>query len=238
MLISDYALVSHEIQQAVTARNQAPWHSKMELALLQARDAERRSIARDLHDVTAQLLLRLEFNLHAIGTADSMITDLARKDAGEVITQLQRQVRCVAYLLHPPELEQLGLCGALDALAAGMSARTGIEIGFKCRGRQGESSTRIDMSLFRVAQEALMNVFKHSGAHKAEMRLSCSGNWMCLRIRDFGVGIAGGKGLRHNSGVGINGMKSRMAELGGRIRVRPLGNGTSVTAIVHNNAAG
>ncbi|MCJ2178386.1 sensor histidine kinase [Novosphingobium album (ex Hu et al. 2023)] len=210
----------------------------MELALLRARDAERRSIARDLHDVTAQLLLRLEFNLHAISTADSAVTDIACKDAGDVVTQLQQQVRCVAYLLHPPELETLGLPGALDALAAGMSARTGIEIGFKCRGNQGKNSKQTEMSLFRIAQEALMNVFKHSGARRAEMRLHCSGNWLCLRIRDFGVGIATGRGLDRNSGVGINGMKSRMAELGGRIRVRPLENGTSVTAVVRDSVSG
>lgn len=234
MLISDHAPTAFESSQATAVRRIAPRRRALEMALLQARDAERRLIARDLHDVTAQLLLRLEFDLSAFSTKDKAIADFARADAGEVIAQLQRQVRCFAYLLHPPEIEKLGLPGALDALAEGMSARTGIDIRFSCRGYSGKGARQTEMSLFRIGQEALMNVYKHSGAEKAEMRLHSRGDWLCLRVRDFGVGFPKTHNPSANCGVGIGGMKARMADLGGHVRVRPLDNGTSVTAVVRD----
>jgi len=215
MLISDHVPISVESSEVTALRRIAPRKRAMEIALLQARDAERRLIARDLHDVTAQLLLRLEFDLNAVSTNDKAVADFARADASEIIAQLQRQVRCFAYLLHPPEIEKLGLSGALDALAEGMSARTGIDISFRCRGYNGKGARQTELSLFRIGQEALMNVYKHSGAEKAEMRLHGRENWLCLRVRDFGVGFARTQNLNAKYGVGISGMKARMADLGG-----------------------
>ena len=199
---------------------------------MKARDEERRAIARDLHDVTAQLLLELDFTIDAMETGASGRQDSA-ESAHEIIARLQQQVRCLTYVLHPPELEDHGLSTALETLALGMAARTGVDISFRSRGyAKDRVPIDMEMALLRVGQEALMNVFKHSGSQRAEMRLHCCGTWMCLRIRDFGLGRRAMQSIRSGSGVGINGMKARMAALGGDICVRPLDGGTSVTAIV------
>lgn len=204
----------------------------LSLALMKARDEERRSIARDLHDVTAQLLLELDFTIAAMENGERAAPHCSA-DAHDIIARLQQQVRSLTYLLHPPELDAHGLNTALETLALGMSARTGIDIAYRSRGyEQGRIRTEMEMTLLRVGQEALMNVFKHSGSERAEMRLHCDRRWMCLRIRDFGIGKKAIRAIRGGTGVGINGMKARMAALGGNISVRPLEGGTSVTAVV------
>ncbi|MBH0114048.1 hypothetical protein I5E68_13965 [Novosphingobium sp. YJ-S2-02] len=199
---------------------------------MKARDDERRAIARDLHDVTAQLLLELDFTINAMEN-DMPGKQHSADSAHEIIARLQQQVRCLTYVLHPPELEDHGLDTALETLALGMAARTGIDISFRSRDyAKGRVPVDMEMALLRVGQEALMNVFKHSGSQRAEMRLHCCKSWMCLRIRDFGLGLRARHAIRSGSGVGINGMKARMAALGGDICVRPLEGGTSVTAVV------
>lgn len=210
-------------------------NSDLGLAILKAREDERRRIARDLHDGTAQLLLRLEFDLDALRRGTLVGREKAHRSAHDVIDQLHRQVRCMSYLLHPPELERFGLAGALDALCLGMTARSGIEISFAGHETGAQRSGNADLALFRIAQAALTNVFKHSGAQRAELRLRETPNWLVLRIRDFGAGIRPqvvGKVTENVSGVGISGMRARMAALAGRVTVRALDQGTAVTAMV------
>ncbi len=202
------------------------------LALLLARDDERKRIARDLHDVTAQLLLELQFAVDSLEPAGAAGRNLAQETAHGVIARLQKQVRCLTYVLHPPELEKYGLDGALEALALGMSARSGLEIAYRSRGYRRGMPAEVELTMLRIAQEALMNVFKHSGSRRAELRLHCTSDWLCLRVRDFGLGKRAEVSLRSRQGVGLRSMHSRMESLGGNIVVRPLEGGTSVTAIV------
>lgn len=206
-------------------------HETKQLSILKARDDERRQIARELHDVTAQLLLELNFALDAEERATE---GLSHKTARRVVSQLQDQMRCLSYILHPPELERLGLVGALEALALGMAARTGIAITFKARGRREGMLPEMELALLRIAQEALMNVFKHSGSTREEVRLHCTCNWLCLRVRDFGLGLRARKAISSQFGVGLNAMAARMEELGGRVRITLTDQGTAISAIVRN----
>lgn len=198
--------------------------------LLEAREDERRQIARDLHDVTAQLLLELEFALNTIESDDEPVKNRARVCALDAISKLQAQVRCVSYLLHPPELSRFGLEKTLEALTLGMSERCGIEMRFRSRGYRAGIAGEIEMSMLRIAQEALMNIFKHSHSDRADFHLYCSRTWMCMRIRDFGIGKKAANALKNSGGVGLAGMRERMAALGGALTIRALDGGTVVTA--------
>ncbi len=201
------------------------------LSVLKARNDERRQIARELHDVTAQLLLELEFEL---ASSEREGANWSGGSARKIVARLQEQMRCLTYMLHPPELEKYGLDGALDALCLGMSARTGIDIRFQARGYRSGLPPEMELAVLRIAQEALMNVFKHSASDRAEARLHCTCNWLCLRVRDFGLGNKAREAIASGLGVGLRGMATRMAEVGGEVRVTPLERGTAVTAVVRS----
>lgn len=201
------------------------------LRLLEAREDERRQIARDLHDVTAQLLLELEFALNTIDSDDEPLKNRARVSAHDAISRLQSQVRCVSYLLHPPELARYGLEQTLETLALGMSERCGIDIRFRSRGYRTDIPDETQMTMLRIAQEALMNIFKHSQSKRAEFHLYCNPQWMCMRIRDFGIGYRARNAIECGKGVGLNSMRERMEALGGALDIRALDGGTVVTAV-------
>lgn len=201
------------------------------LCVLQARRDERKHIARELHDVTAQLLLELDFALDRMGDPGK---PASQGDAREVVARLHEQMRCLSYILHPPELERYGLVGALEALVLGMSARTGIDISFQVRGHRDGLLPEMELAVLRIAQEALMNVFRHSGSHRAEVRLHCTCNWLCLRVRDYGLGFKARDAIRSGLGVGMRAMAERMEEVGGRVRISLFDHGTAVSAIVPN----
>ncbi|PNU04012.1 sensor histidine kinase [Novosphingobium guangzhouense] len=201
------------------------------LCVLRARNDERRQIARELHDVTAQLLLELDFALNVMGKSGDLPP---QADAREVVARLQEQMRCLSYILHPPELERYGLVGALEALTLGMAARTGIDISFSTRGYRDGLPPEMELAVLCIAQEALMNVFKHSGSQRAEVRLHCNCNWMCLRVRDYGIGSGARDAICSGLGVGVRAMTERMEEVGGRVRISLFEQGTAVSAIVGN----
>lgn len=198
------------------------------MQIMRARNEERRHIARELHDMTAQLLLELEFAIDRIGQRNKFVAGM---DARKIIARLQNQMRCLAYILHPPELERYGLLGALEALTLGMSARTGIAISFHTRGYRGTMYPELEFAVLRIAQEALMNVLKHSGSERAEVRLYCGCNWLCLRVRDFGIGARARGAIKAGSGVGVSAMAERMEEVGGKVRITMFDRGTAVSAV-------
>lgn len=150
------------------------------------------------------------------------------------VARLHEQMRCLSYILHPPELERYGLVGALEALVLGMSARTGIDISFQVRGHRDGLLPEMELAVLRIAQESLMNVFRHSGSQRAEVRLHCTCNWLCLRVRDYGLGDKARDAIRSGLGVGMRAMAERMEEVGGRVRISLFEHGTAVSAIVPN----
>lgn len=211
------------------------WSEKLRLELLRARDDEQRQIARDLQEVIAQFLLMLEIDLKAMREGEGLAKQTAHESAMEVVATLQKQVRSFSYLLHPPEPERLGLPLALNALATGMAARTGIDISFVSDGYEGTSFGGAELTIFRVAQAALMDIFKRSRAHCADLRLTSRRHWTILRVREKRCGVlpcAPEQGRRLDNGVSLAGIRGRLEGLPGRFSVRQKAQGTVLTAIV------
>ena len=225
------------IDQDITEQKRVESELRMlSTRLLDLQDAERRRIAREMHDGTAQ-------NLFAISMALSRLlqqtTDVdSRSTLGECLSlceQSREEVRTLSYVLHPPILDEAGLVSALRWYVEGFSRRTGIQIDFAIRGRAWGLPPHISSDLFRVAQEALANIHRHSGSASAAVRLVRSSGRILLRIRDWGCGMppelaeSAGSGAL---GVGILGMRERLRQLDGDLKIESSKKGTTVTAVV------
>jgi PAS domain S-box-containing protein len=206
--------------------------------LLGLQDEERRRIARELHDTTAQNLAALSMNLsllqHGMSGRDAKAARLL-EDCARLTDKCHQEIRTLSYLLHPPMLDALGLPGALREYIDGFARRSGIAVQFQTPEDFGRLSAAIETALFRVVQEALGNIHRHSGSSTAEVRLVRKGQRVLLEINDSGRGIAPEKlrqfeGGLAGLGVGLAGMRERMHQLGGDLDVVSDSAGTRVRA--------
>ena len=203
--------------------------------LLRTQDYERRRVARELHDSTAQLLAALSINLSRL--QDPGLEPDRRKEALSEATGLaaacSAEIRTVTYLLHPPLLDEVGLAGALRAYAQGFNQRTGLEVEIKIPPDFGRLSRDLEATLFRIVQEGLANIHKHSGSPLAAIRLERDEREVRLVLRDWGRGLP--EALNRQSkgfvrfGVGIMGMRERAEQLGGRLELTSNDGGTRLT---------
>jgi two-component system sensor histidine kinase UhpB len=193
--------------------------------LLRAQDHERRRIARELHDSTAQLLAALSMNLSRMkqpGLARDRRTQ-ALSEAIDLAAACSAEIRIVTYLLHPPLLEEVGLPAALRAYAQGFHQRTGIRVGIKIPPDFARLAGDVEVTLLRIVQEGLGNVHKHSGSPSAVVRLERDASEVRLVLEDCGRGLP--EPLRTQTkgfvrfGVGIMGMRERTEQLGGRLEI-------------------
>ncbi|MEQ1860902.1 MAG: PAS domain S-box protein [Chthoniobacteraceae bacterium] len=187
--------------------------------LLGAQDEERRRIARELHDSTAQLLVALSINLNRVCMEDSKLSVEKRAELLAESCLLAEcatvEVRTQSYLLHPPLLEERGLVAALRFFIDGFVDRSGIAVDFLAPERLARLDSLQELTLFRIVQESLGNVHRHSQSERAEIALGAGAGWIELAVRDFGCGLPADPGeLR---GVGIAGMRERVAQLGGAL---------------------
>lgn len=201
--------------------------------LLAAQDEERRRIARELHDGTASTLVALSLDLTRL--AESLAPggprDLADGCAA-LCHQSLRELRTVAFVLHPPLLEHQGLAAALRWLSDGFGRRSGIWVTFEDRTRPGERlRPHLELTLFRIAQEALTNVLRHSGSRTARVALATSAAEVRLTVSDRGDG-APRRSRAGRGGIGITSMRERVRALGGRMRLAFGPSGTVLTAVV------
>jgi PAS domain S-box-containing protein len=207
--------------------------------LLKAQDEERRRIARELHDSTAQELAVVAMNLGRleewIEGRDPWAENLLA-DSLAVLAQGNRDLRTLAHLLHPPMLEELGLAGALRHYVEGFSQRSGIRVELECSADLERCSAGIETALFRVVQESLANVHRHSTSSSALVKLERAGDNIELTISDRGRGLPPGllTGTAGDAriGVGISGMRQRMRQLEGRLELDSNANGTTVHAVL------
>src|SRR5258708_2309194 len=202
--------------------------------LLELQDDERRRIALELHDTTAQNLAVLSMNLHAV--QDYILGIKPRKALLESLSLAERcsqEIRTLSYLLHPPLLDELGLVSALRSYTAGYTQRTGIQTELKI-DEIGRLPRDVEITLFRIIQEALTNVHRHSGSSKAEIRIIRDPREVHLQVTDFGRGVPPESFDLINEGaslgVGIAGMRERARQLGGQLRVGSSGSGTTISA--------
>jgi len=202
-------------------------------ALLQAQEEERRRLSHELHDELNQKLVLLELNLETIEkNAERKSPEFFEglKSVHNGVSELSEDLRRIAYQLHPSILDDLGLIPALEAYCSEFSARENIQVRFSHRDVPDNLPSAIGLSLYRVLQESLRNVAKHSSAKRATVTLTCSQAAIQLTIRDFGVGFV----LEDvETGLGMIGMKERMGYIGGTVewKTQP-GHGTQVMATV------
>jgi len=212
--------------------------------LLRAQDSERRRIARELHDSTAQLLAALIISLSRLQepTLKPDHRGQLLSEAGALAAACSTQVRTVTYLLHPPQLDEAGLASALQAYAQGFNQRTGIQVEVEIPPDFGRLSGEMEDTLFRIVQEGLANVYKHSGSPLAVIRLERDQNEVRLVLQDRGHGLP--KALQQQAqglvrfGIGVIGMRERAEQLCGRLELTSNDIGARLTAtlpLVHSN---
>ncbi len=199
-------------------------------ALLDAAESERRRVGRELHDSTAQHLVAIDLGLGALqrrlpeGSRD---TDRIFRDLKLSLAAAHREIRAFSYLLHPPLLKRRGLIDTLQRFVEGFARRSGITLDLRMSKRHPQLPEDIEIVLFRVAQEAMMNVYRHAEAQHVRIELIAGKNAVSLEVEDDGVGIA-----EATPGVGITGMRARLAQLGGRLTISSQLVGTKLRASI------
>jgi signal transduction histidine kinase len=158
-------------------------------------------------------------------------------DSRQLALQSLTELRTLSYLLHPPILEHAGLVHALRLFARGFSERTGIHVDDTTVQDIGRLPPDVETALFRIVQESLANVHRHSGSDMASIRLEKGPTDVTLQISDRGRGMPEGitDGTTSDNaelGVGISGMRQRLIQLGGRLEIQSSGNGTTITVVV------
>jgi PAS domain S-box-containing protein len=204
--------------------------------ILRIQDEERRRIARDLHDSTAQVLTALSLNLALIEGPDSIMSPRARgllADSNALAAQCAQEIRSASYLLHPPLLEEAGVPAALRWYCEGAAGRTGLQVVMQISPNLGRLPVELETTLFRIAQESLSNIHRHSGSNVARIILSRGHKRVRLTVRDAGRGIPAERLALLNLapaslGLGIAGMRERVRELGGRFAVLSSPAGTTI----------
>jgi len=218
-----------EIKQAQNAQQQLTG------VLLRAQDEERRRIAHNLHDVTVQNMASIKADLTRAQTIDDLRAILTVKESLSLCDQVITELRSLSYLLHPPLLDEVGLIPALQWFIRGFMQHSGIQVKIVVMRPIGRLESNVETALFRVVQESLTNVHRHSGSPTALIWVTKQRDEVMLRITDKGQGIsepwlATGQESMISSGVGIMGMRQRLKQLGGRLEIQSSTKGTTVTA--------
>ena len=206
-------------------------------SLIVTQDEERRRIARELHDGLGQDLVAIKMMLESLlGQQNSSRPKAAVvAEAREVLDHAIQQVRSISHLLHPPLLDEVGLQSALQWYLEGLSKRSGIETSIEVQPQAfPRLAPEVETAVFRIVQEALTNVFRHSAARKGWVTLVKSDEEVAVSVRDNGKGIPEEIcELRPDSiGIGIGGMRQRVKEFGGELRLRNAGPGTIVEVVI------
>lgn len=213
---------------------------QLSLELLRTQDEERRRIGREMHDSIGQYLSALKMKLGLLETRNPNLDPQSQRDLQQCVTVLEecvREVRTISYLLYPPMLEEMGLKSAINWYVDGFTQRSGIKVNFNAPDSLERPSRDIELALFRVLQESLTNVHKHSGASRVDIQLSRENGAIHLNVRDYGRGlpaaIASGRQPQSSLfGVGLRGMNERVLQLGGRLALSSASPGTLVRASV------
>jgi PAS domain S-box-containing protein len=202
--------------------------------LLQMQDEERRRLARELHDSAGQMVAALLMNVDQIRATDSERSRLL-VDNDAILQNLSKELRTMSHLLHPPLLDEVGLSSALQWYVDGFAKRSGIATTLELAADFGRVNSDLEIAIFRLVQECLTNVHRHSGSSKAMISLKRSNGEILLEIQDDGKGIAPEKkSLILGSGpvgVGLRGMRERVRQLGGTLEIESEGTGTTVRAM-------
>lgn len=207
--------------------------------VLQAQDEERRRIAHELHDSTGQDLALLTLNLGRLRTRAEKVAPILEKsvsDCFDLAKHISAELRTISYLLHPPLLDELGLASALLWYIDGFKHLTNIDVELGLSKNLQRLPSEIEIAIFRIVQESLTNVHRHSGSSKASISLERKARDVVLEVSDEGKGIPAQLlsrlELGSSTGVGLRGMRERVKSLGGEIQIGRAAKGTRIKAVI------
>jgi signal transduction histidine kinase len=202
--------------------------------LLRAQDEERRHIARELHDSAGQTLTVLSMNLAQLvqktgRTAPELASEA--ENIQEMVQQLHRDIRTTSYLLHPPLLDENGLYSALSWYTQGLAERSSLEIKLDILQEFGRLPRDMELVVFRLVQECLTNIHRHSGSKTADIRIAREKRQIAVEIQDCGQGMSAQRLAEiqsGGSGVGIRGIRERLSQFAGEMKIEYDSTGTRV----------
>lgn len=204
--------------------------------MMQTQDAERRHIARELHDSAGQTLAALGMNVARLAEDVKHNPDRLAKDVDgvhDLIQHLTKEIRTASYLLHPPLLDECGLSSALQGYIEGLSERSGLSIDLDIPREFERLSPEMELVIFRLVQECLTNTLRHSGSKTARITVSRKGQNVHVEVRDKGKGMSRERLAEvqsHGMGVGLRGMRERVRQLHGEFRIESNALGTKTSA--------
>jgi two-component system NarL family sensor kinase len=208
--------------------------------ILQLQDDERRRLARELHDSVGQIFAALSLNIAVVQSQSHKLDERGARAVSEnasLLEQASREIRTISYLLHPPLLEVAGLASALAWYVDGFSERSQIKVDLEIPSDFVRLSDDTELAIFRVIQECLTNVHRHSGSPTATISLQHEVNHITIKIADRGRGISQEKQVdlttSGRAGVGLGGMRQRLRQLGGTLEIHSDESGTVVTAVLN-----
>ena len=206
--------------------------------LLRTQDNERRHIARELHDSAGQTLTVLGMSLaqlvqKAARSAPELATDT--EEIQEIVQQLHREIRTASYLLHPPLLDENGLASALNWYVQGLVERSGLDVDLEIPEEIGRLPHDMELAIFRLVQECLTNIHRHSGSKTASIRIARESDHLSVNIQDQGAGMSPARLAEihsQGSGVGIRGMRERLRQFQGLMNIESDSSGTRVLVTI------
>jgi PAS domain S-box-containing protein len=239
-----------EICSDITARKLAEEAARqLSGRILSMQDDERRRIARELHDSLGQYLAALKINIEIMRDSVSNNGNAGDSNMAQIFSaseallrQAISETRTISHLLHPPLLDEVGLVSAMNWYIEGFAQRSGIEANVSLMPQHERLSHEIEITLFRILQEALTNVHRHSGSNRVDISLENTNENALLRVRDYGSGIPPERlGHGHHGsmqvGVGLAGMQERVRQLGGSLEICSSPAGTTISVSVPTTAA-
>ncbi len=207
--------------------------------LLRMRDDEQRRLARELHDSVGQLLAAISMNNAVVSAEAGRLTPGTSKCLAEnagLVDEVSREIRTISHLLHPPLLDEAGLASALRWYTEGFAKRSRIEVSLEIPADMGRMPNYTEIAMFRVVQECLTNIHRHSESPTATIRIQRQANRVLLEVQDHGKGIAKEKLEKFTRtgriGVGFGGMRERLRQLGGTLEIQSGEQGTLVSAVL------
>lgn len=230
LFIYDYLLLNKQLSERQTAQAAL---QKLSARILTVQDEERRKFSRELHDSMGQLLVSIKMNLDLLEL--SYPGNPSLKSCSDLLDQALRETRSISYLLHPPLLDQAGFVSAAREYVDGFSQRSGIPAVMHVNDATVRLADPLELAMFRVLQESLTNILKHSKTSHVTIAVTFSTSQAVLCIQDYGRGVparildaftTSGPGL----GVGLAGMRERIRELHGHLEIHSDAKGTTVTA--------
>jgi signal transduction histidine kinase len=230
-------VVHHRLlMDQVAARSRAELAQRaLSAKLLTLQDEERRKFARELHDSVGQHLAAVKMAISLL--QNKLPGDAILQDSLKLLDDSISETRTISHLLHPPLLDEAGLSSASRWFVEGFGKRSGIDVNLDIREGDARLPAATELVLFRVLQESLTNVHRHSGAKRADVSLRATGREAVLRVKDYGRGMPAAvlRNLREEGmggGVGLAGMTERIREIGGHLEINSGDTGTEIVARV------